>query len=205
MKFDPSKHYLGTLCKRGHEWENSGKSLRHLKSKNCIECTKIWNKLYARTPQENVTYLKKWRTKNLNRYRERQRNYYKKNRVHLRTLVKKRRENDPKIKKWEKEYYKKNIEIINKKRRKRMKDPKRKKIKAAQDKLYLEKSRNHLKDSYIKAILNNKHRANIQYNQIPEELILIKKIYLMDYRNIKNFKKQGGKNEPNRGTLSTVQ
>lgn len=36
--FNLSKHYLGNLCKRNHEWQNSGKSLRYLSKKDCVEC-----------------------------------------------------------------------------------------------------------------------------------------------------------------------
>lgn len=40
--FDTSKFTLGTLCKHRHEWGNTGKSLRYMKtSQACVECTKI--------------------------------------------------------------------------------------------------------------------------------------------------------------------
>ena len=35
--FDESKFYLGRLCKRGHEYEGTGKSLRYL-WRGCVEC-----------------------------------------------------------------------------------------------------------------------------------------------------------------------
>jgi len=47
MKFNPEKHYLGNLCKRGHEWEKSGKSLRYInpyQQGNCIICNRITSK-----------------------------------------------------------------------------------------------------------------------------------------------------------------
>jgi len=36
----PSNKHLGSLCKRGHDWEGTGKSLRRKLSYNCIECEK---------------------------------------------------------------------------------------------------------------------------------------------------------------------
>jgi hypothetical protein len=38
MKFDPEKHYLGKLCLRGHEYKNTGKTLRYKKSRGCAAC-----------------------------------------------------------------------------------------------------------------------------------------------------------------------
>lgn len=40
IKFDPVKHYLGKLCKYGHDWNNTGKSLRY-KSKDCVICQSV--------------------------------------------------------------------------------------------------------------------------------------------------------------------
>jgi hypothetical protein len=31
-------HYLGKLCKRNHDHEGTGKSLRRRPSKNCLRC-----------------------------------------------------------------------------------------------------------------------------------------------------------------------
>lgn len=36
--FDPSRHRLGSLCKRGHDWQNTGKSPRRIGSNSCIVC-----------------------------------------------------------------------------------------------------------------------------------------------------------------------
>ena len=38
------KHYLGPLCKRNHDYNNSGKSLRHKKYRYCLKCSKNWKK-----------------------------------------------------------------------------------------------------------------------------------------------------------------
>lgn len=38
--FDTEKFYLGSLCKRGHDWNGTGRSLRY-KRKVCLECSKL--------------------------------------------------------------------------------------------------------------------------------------------------------------------
>lgn len=38
--FDADKFYLGDLCKRGHDYKGTGKSLRPIKRRCCIECEK---------------------------------------------------------------------------------------------------------------------------------------------------------------------
>jgi 5-methylcytosine-specific restriction endonuclease McrA len=37
---DAERFFLGTLCKRNHQWEDSGMSLRYLRSRGCAECEK---------------------------------------------------------------------------------------------------------------------------------------------------------------------
>lgn len=37
--FNSSKHCLGILCKRNHQWQDSGKTLRYIKGNDCVECT----------------------------------------------------------------------------------------------------------------------------------------------------------------------
>lgn len=36
--FDETRFYLGSLCKRGHEWSNTGKSLRRKSKRECMAC-----------------------------------------------------------------------------------------------------------------------------------------------------------------------
>ena len=40
LTFDPKRYFLGTLCERGHDWNHSQKTLRHLKGRACCECKK---------------------------------------------------------------------------------------------------------------------------------------------------------------------
>lgn len=63
-EYDTSKYYLGKLCPHGHDYKNTGKSLKR-RNKNswaCVEC----NKERAR----------KYRMMNLEKCRERDKNYY---------------------------------------------------------------------------------------------------------------------------------
>lgn len=41
--FNKERFYLGTLCFKNHNFDNTGKSLRYIKSNHCIECNKINN------------------------------------------------------------------------------------------------------------------------------------------------------------------
>ena len=70
--FDTSKFKLGTLCKRGHEYKGTGRSLRYLSS-HCIECEKS-RKEYHRA------YSAKYREENRDRCKEYHRNRRKKKR-----------------------------------------------------------------------------------------------------------------------------
>jgi len=51
--------YLGPRCKYGHEYNNTGMSLRYKKSKDCIECTKMRNEKYKYIEKQNNFTLKR--------------------------------------------------------------------------------------------------------------------------------------------------
>jgi hypothetical protein len=49
MNFNPDIHFLGKLCNHGHEFEDSGFSLRYkTKGKTCKVCISNFNKIYRR-------------------------------------------------------------------------------------------------------------------------------------------------------------
>ena len=50
------KHYLGPLCLRGHAYRDTGKSLRYLSAKTCVECAKE----FQRRPEYREK-VAKWR------------------------------------------------------------------------------------------------------------------------------------------------
>lgn len=41
ITFDESKHYLGATCKRGHAYEDTGKSVRGISHRNCMICMRL--------------------------------------------------------------------------------------------------------------------------------------------------------------------
>lgn len=60
------KHYLGTLCKRGHDYNGTGKSLRG-KHRSCVEC-QLYNQKKRRSTEtgkkKNCEYTKKYYREN---------------------------------------------------------------------------------------------------------------------------------------------
>lgn len=86
--FDPSKHGLGTLCKRGHDWNGTGKSLRYkckrgksqeYKYKHCVECEKLNLIARRQTPEYKAAERRK-RQENREKLTARKRRYRQKNR-----------------------------------------------------------------------------------------------------------------------------
>ena len=99
MKFNSDKHYLGTLCKRGHDWEGTGKSLRNKRGRECLLCKIITNKKHMQTDSAKK------------RAAARSRKYYHKNseKVSKRTKIYNQKESvKKKHNEYVKKYYKKN-------------------------------------------------------------------------------------------------
>lgn len=77
--FDPSKYYLGRLCSRGHDYKNTGKSVRR-KSGNCVECDKVSNKRYYEDNKEEILlHQKEYAEKNKERIKKYNTDYYQRN------------------------------------------------------------------------------------------------------------------------------
>ena len=58
------KFYLGSLCRRNHDYEGTGKSLRY-KDGNCFECTRARSKKwYSENKERTFAVVKKWVTEN---------------------------------------------------------------------------------------------------------------------------------------------
>lgn len=95
--FDQSLFYLGKLCKRNHDWANTGQSLRYLNGPgNCVECYKTRRQ---ENPNREKEYSQKYREQNRNLIREKRlqnieqelkyaRQYWHKNKERLNTLKK---------------------------------------------------------------------------------------------------------------------
>lgn len=68
IKFNPKTHVLGSLCKRGHEYRKTGKSLRYSCCvSSCVECAEEGHK---RRYGENPEKVKESRRKASKKYRE---------------------------------------------------------------------------------------------------------------------------------------
>jgi len=82
MDFDAEKSYLGTLCKRGHTYKRTGKSLRKLKkgkkSGCCIECTNLLKR--TRYKENTRASMRIWRGKNREKCRDYSRKWEASNR-----------------------------------------------------------------------------------------------------------------------------
>ncbi len=66
--FDETKYYLGSLCKRGHDYDGTEKSLRSNKNRTCFYC-RIENQKNTRFKKSE--YNKKYRlenTENIKKY-----------------------------------------------------------------------------------------------------------------------------------------
>jgi 5-methylcytosine-specific restriction endonuclease McrA len=75
LSFDPEKRYLGKLCKYGHDYCGTGKSLRYKYSRDCVECSKaLKRKLYAENPEIKQRILEHNKTPQA---KERMRQYHK--------------------------------------------------------------------------------------------------------------------------------
>src|SRR5215471_703456 len=40
VEYDTTRHYLGQLCSRGHDYQGAGQSLRRKSSHQCVQCDK---------------------------------------------------------------------------------------------------------------------------------------------------------------------
>lgn len=61
LGFDESRYFLGSLCKRNHEWLKSQGSLRRIKKHDCVECKKLADKKWKQdNPEKVATGRKKY-------------------------------------------------------------------------------------------------------------------------------------------------
>lgn len=86
--FDPEKFYLGRLCKRSHDWQGTGQSLRYLlanRRNRCFQCRKGHKKTYVEKHPDRVDAReKRRREQNKEAISLTRRNYYERNRDRLR-------------------------------------------------------------------------------------------------------------------------
>jgi hypothetical protein len=127
-QFDTEKLYLGKLCKRGHDWNGTEKSLRNRKKSNCVSCVSLQCKEWRKKNSEKVKLYEKKRSgkKNSENRKLYQKEWREKNPKKIKEWREKNYEN---IKLLEKEYYDKNKKIkILQAKEWREKNPERSKL-----------------------------------------------------------------------------
>lgn len=83
MNFDAEKFYLGSLCKRSHDYEGTGKSLRYKSRNDCVKCHRITTKKWCIKNKEHIAIrAKKWAIKNSECLCLSAKKWYKKNKKH---------------------------------------------------------------------------------------------------------------------------
>jgi hypothetical protein len=114
-----SNYVFGKICKNGHEYENTGMSLRAKVSRNCIECVKLRvqtleakekRKEYRRRPEVAEKHRKRSRdyaARNKGKVNEKNRQYQKANKERINEQKKRsRNENREEVNKKRREYHK---------------------------------------------------------------------------------------------------
>ena len=75
------KHYLGSLCKQGHNYQNSGMSLRYKKGLVCVVCQLMRTSKYIQNNRKKtLEYHRSYRERYKVKLAEYQRRYRAKNR-----------------------------------------------------------------------------------------------------------------------------
>ena len=78
-EFDTEKYYLGKLCKRGHDWNGTNRSLRLKYNGQCIECKRYFNSMPRITEDRKIkqrVYSTRYNKKNKSRVRKYRKEYY---------------------------------------------------------------------------------------------------------------------------------
>lgn len=201
----PEGKYLGKLCKRGHDWNGTGMSLRNVKNdRSCVLCEREAKKKYRDNNRKKINEAERVRYKNnsqsaRSRYinnkdaiLKRSKEYYKNNkdRVLERHKIYSIK-NSAKIRETKKIYHKANkSQIYLKSRKYALEHPQ--KIKEYKNKS-LRKSRAELGDCYLKynIVLFLKSRGvKISHKDIPQRLIDMKRDGIIETRRIKALKKE---------------
>jgi len=201
MAFDPDKYYLGTLCKYGHDYEGTGKSLRSTKNWVCMACRKQYGEKYCQNPEVKKRakeYQKEYRLRPYAREKDRARQRSAESKK-----KRKEREEDPENKKRLQEKRREYYQRPEVKARYRVnarktyhtakhkewenqyyKKPEVKKKRTS----YAKKCVKDLSGRYVKQLI--KRQLGLCNSEITAGLIKFKQEQLKLYRNLKNFKEE---------------
>lgn len=110
IDFNAEKLYLGSLCKREHEWNKTGKTLRRKNTKGCLECEK---EIYKQRISEDPDWNKKKYQRNRETSIRCNRQFHKNNPEYKKQYNQKYQElNRDRIKQQKKKKYEENREEI---------------------------------------------------------------------------------------------
>lgn len=78
VSFSPEQHRFGKLCKRGHGYEDTGKSLRFKSNGSCVMCVRESSAQYHQEHKDEIhARAKGWRAENKEFLREKMKGYEK--------------------------------------------------------------------------------------------------------------------------------
>ncbi|MGI8910832.1 MAG: HNH endonuclease [Rubrobacteraceae bacterium] len=135
-EYDDSTRYLGTLCKRRHDWGGTGKSLRQRSNRTCVECRKLAAKTDRARAKKRAADRRYWHP-NWEKIRRRHKVAWWRNRS--KRLEQKRRDyeaNKERILADQRRYCERNEEVI-KARQKRYREANEERIKTRDRAYYL--------------------------------------------------------------------
>jgi len=203
IEFNPEKHCLGVLCLHGHEFANTGLSLRYkhlVKGKSlghCVQCTRgaslkfndshreevreRGRKQYQANPRKKNQKCREWRKANPEKMRECVRKWRENNVDRVREIRRKWGELHPDAIKG---YEHRKAERIKKRRKE---DPAYVEYKRAIGRKCAAKACNALSDVYVNGVLAC--HTSLRTVQIPPELTKLKRIQLKALRASQAFKK----------------
>ncbi len=166
----PKNRFLGKLCKRGHDYENTDKSLRVVGRGICHECNNGRKRQWRKENREkDFVQKKRWREKNPEYGIKYKREYRKKNGERTRA--------------YGREYSHTHLEDFRRRKREmRAKNPERAREKSNE---YGRTRREKLTDGYVRTCLVQYAGKDNLRGQIPQELIEAKRLHIKIQRFIR--------------------
>lgn len=114
LPFDKTKLCLGNLCGRGHRWNDTEQSLRHIHKRECVECKKEVSRIYREKNRDRLLESKKLDyQKNKARYAQINKAYREEHKEELRLYCKQYRvENAERLRLRRREWKKRNPDKV---------------------------------------------------------------------------------------------
>lgn len=118
--FDAKKFFLGILCNHRHAWNDGHQSLRYIKNRTCVQCTKEYS---LKISEKNKAKCKEWYEQNKAKHHEYTKNYVKTHHTQrLAIQARYREKNRDMLRERSKDYTERNSAIINARHRLKYKE-----------------------------------------------------------------------------------